>query len=303
MSRIAARAEVEASYKQWAERLGQEQRAWDGARPERITAAVVPRRVAGGPRRRRGGDPVLHAQRSHGPGDRPLPPRAAGSSACRRTRGRSTPLSLSWGVESLQVEEYTTSDEMVWFAVETALHAGCIEPRRHRARARRRAGSARAARRPTCCGSCASRDDLASTSRRPATPAPRWSSSCTARWTARPACSGCRRRLDDRLRVLRYDRRGYGRSAPHGGPYGMRRPGRRPRRAARRATGGAVRPQLRRQRRARRRRPRTRTSCGRSASTRRRCRGSTGGRTRRPGRRRPTRASPRRTRPSGSCAG
>ena len=29
------------------------------------------------------------------------------------------------------------------------------------------------------------------------------------------------RRLDDRFRVLRYDRRGYGRSAPHGGPFTM----------------------------------------------------------------------------------
>ena len=29
------------------------------------------------------------------------------------------------------------------------------------------------------------------------------------------------RRLDDRYRVLRYDRRGYGRSTPHDGPFGM----------------------------------------------------------------------------------
>jgi pimeloyl-ACP methyl ester carboxylesterase len=29
------------------------------------------------------------------------------------------------------------------------------------------------------------------------------------------------RRLDDRFRVLRYDRRGYGRSAPHAGPFAM----------------------------------------------------------------------------------
>ena len=29
------------------------------------------------------------------------------------------------------------------------------------------------------------------------------------------------RRLDDRLRVLRYDRRGYGRSVPHDGPFDM----------------------------------------------------------------------------------
>lgn len=30
------------------------------------------------------------------------------------------------------------------------------------------------------------------------------------------------RRLDDHLHVVRYDRRGYGRSAPHGGPFGIR---------------------------------------------------------------------------------
>jgi pimeloyl-ACP methyl ester carboxylesterase len=29
------------------------------------------------------------------------------------------------------------------------------------------------------------------------------------------------RRLDDRFRLLRYDRRGYGRSTPHDGPFGM----------------------------------------------------------------------------------
>jgi hypothetical protein len=29
-------------------------------------------------------------------------------------------------VESLQVEEYTTTDELVWFAVETAMCHGCI---------------------------------------------------------------------------------------------------------------------------------------------------------------------------------
>ena len=34
---------------------------------------------------------------------------------------------LLWGVEAVQVETYTSSDEMVWFAVETALHHGFIE--------------------------------------------------------------------------------------------------------------------------------------------------------------------------------
>ena len=74
--------------------------------------------------------------------------------------------------------------------------------------------------------------------------------SCTARWTGRPGMLRLSRRLDHAFRVLRYDRRGYGRSVPH--------PGRSTidaqvadlvelldgRRAAR------VRPQLRRQRRA-----------------------------------------------------
>jgi pyruvate kinase len=35
-------------------------------------------------------------------------------------------LALSWGVESLQVEEYTTTDERVGFAVEAAMRHGCI---------------------------------------------------------------------------------------------------------------------------------------------------------------------------------
>ena len=36
-------------------------------------------------------------------------------------------LTLSWGVESVHVEEYRTSDEMVWFAVETAVQHGFVE--------------------------------------------------------------------------------------------------------------------------------------------------------------------------------
>ena len=35
-------------------------------------------------------------------------------------------LTLSWGVESLHVDEYHTSDEMVWFAVESTLQHGLI---------------------------------------------------------------------------------------------------------------------------------------------------------------------------------
>ena len=36
-------------------------------------------------------------------------------------------LTLSWGVEAIRVEEYTTSDEMVWFAVESAVGHALVE--------------------------------------------------------------------------------------------------------------------------------------------------------------------------------
>jgi hypothetical protein len=86
---------------------------------------IITRRVAGAPRRRYLGDPLLHAQRPHGPGDRPVPSRVPARRPVARTRTVNA-LSLSWGVESLQVEEYTTTDELVWFAVETAMCHGCI---------------------------------------------------------------------------------------------------------------------------------------------------------------------------------
>ena len=35
-------------------------------------------------------------------------------------------LTLSWGVEPVHVDEYRTSDEMVWFAVQTALEHGFV---------------------------------------------------------------------------------------------------------------------------------------------------------------------------------
>ncbi len=35
-------------------------------------------------------------------------------------------LALTWGVTPLQVDTYGSTDEMVWFAVETALRAGLV---------------------------------------------------------------------------------------------------------------------------------------------------------------------------------
>jgi pyruvate kinase len=125
MARIAARAEVEASYKQWAERLGHEQRDWSGTASERITGAVS--HAAWQAAHDAGTTAILCCTRS-GRTARAIARfrpecRLIGLSPDPRTVNS---LSLTWGVEALQVEEYTTSDEMVWFAVETALHHGCI---------------------------------------------------------------------------------------------------------------------------------------------------------------------------------
>ena len=37
-------------------------------------------------------------------------------------------MALSWGVRSLAVNRYETTDELVWFAVERAVQSGWIEP-------------------------------------------------------------------------------------------------------------------------------------------------------------------------------
>ena len=101
---------------------------------------------------------------------------------------------------------------------------------------------------------------------------------------------------------LRYDRRGYGRSVSHPGPFGIDEQvsdlvgllgGRR---AAR------VRPQLRRQRRPGDRGSGTRSSSSPSPCTRRRCRGSTGGREPQPVPTRSRHGAIRRMRPNGSYA-
>ena len=35
-------------------------------------------------------------------------------------------LALSWGISPLSIGTYSTTDELVWFAVETAVHSGLI---------------------------------------------------------------------------------------------------------------------------------------------------------------------------------
>jgi pyruvate kinase len=126
MARIACRAEVEARYWRWGQRLGEEQRRWDRSSADRITGAV-----------------------SHAAWQAAYDAAAAAILCCTRT-GRTArmiarfrpecrlvgvspdprtvhDLTLTWGVEALQVDEHTTSDEMVRSAVEAALHGGYVD--------------------------------------------------------------------------------------------------------------------------------------------------------------------------------
>jgi pyruvate kinase len=125
MGRIAARAEAEASYKQWAQRLGSEQRTWAADVSDRITLAVS--HAAWQAAHDAGATAILCCTRT----GRTARAIARFRPECRLVGLSPDPhtvnsLSLLWGVDSVHVETYTSSDEMVWFAVETALQHGFI---------------------------------------------------------------------------------------------------------------------------------------------------------------------------------
>ncbi|MFK7918393.1 MAG: pyruvate kinase [Ilumatobacter sp.] len=128
MSAIAQRAESEASYRQWANRLGrvQLQQGEEVSSETRITRAL-----------------------SHAASQAAINAEVAAILCCTRT-GRTAraiarfrpearmiglspdpkmvrTMALTWGVEPLQVETYASTDEMVWFAVETAVQLGAAK--------------------------------------------------------------------------------------------------------------------------------------------------------------------------------
>jgi pyruvate kinase len=127
MARIAARAESEASYQQWAERLGREARAAhaggaasDDDAAARVTAAIT--HAAWQAAFDTGATAILCCTR-RGRTARAMArfrPRArlVGLSPDLRTVNA---LSLSWGVEPLAVEAHGTTGEMVGRALETAI--------------------------------------------------------------------------------------------------------------------------------------------------------------------------------------
>ncbi len=126
MGRIAERAEAEASYRQWADRLGRVQRAkWDSL-SDQITAAIT--HAASQAAHDVGAIAILCCTSSG---------RTAKAMARFRPEARLLGLSpnlhtvraltLSWGVEPVTVDTYTSTDEMVWYAVERAVQAGFVQ--------------------------------------------------------------------------------------------------------------------------------------------------------------------------------
>jgi pyruvate kinase len=125
MSRIAARAESEASYRQWAALLGRIQRKRADSINDEITGAIT---HAAWQAAEDVDAAAILCCTSRG--------RTARAIARFRPAGRLLALSpeqrtvnaltLSWGVESLLVDTYGSTDEMVWYAVERSVQQGMI---------------------------------------------------------------------------------------------------------------------------------------------------------------------------------
>lgn len=126
MARIAERAESEASYRQWAERLGRQQRRRSEIPRDLITDSIT--HAAWQAADDVGAAAILCCTRS-------------GRTAVAMARFRPTPrliglspdprtldaLTLSWGVESLEMDESSSTDDMVWYAVERAVAARIVQ--------------------------------------------------------------------------------------------------------------------------------------------------------------------------------
>ena len=126
MARIAARAEAEARDQQWDVQLADELRTGAVDESDRITVAVS--HAAWQAARDADASAILCCTRS-GRTARAIArfrpeARLIGLSPDPRTVHR---LTMLWGVEALHVATYTSTDEMVWFAVETALRHGFID--------------------------------------------------------------------------------------------------------------------------------------------------------------------------------
>jgi pyruvate kinase len=128
MARVAQRAESEASYRSWASRLGRVQLMEQNPAStiDRITAAIT--HAAWQASADANAEAILCCTRSG---------RSVQAMARFRPLARLVGLSpdpavvrsmaLIWGVDPLMVDTYASTDEMVWFAVETALDEHLID--------------------------------------------------------------------------------------------------------------------------------------------------------------------------------
>jgi len=128
MARITERAERESAYRQWANRLGRVQRSLSSVVTEndRITFAMT--HAAQQAAVDIGASAILCCTRS-------------GSTARAMARfrpearliglspnlGTVRSMTLSWGVEPLQVDVYRSIDDLVWFAVERSVGSGAVK--------------------------------------------------------------------------------------------------------------------------------------------------------------------------------
>jgi pyruvate kinase len=126
MAVIAERAEREAHYRQWAARLGRVQRErWESV-GDRITAALT--HAASEAAHDVDAVAILCCTSAGRTAKamarfRPLAKLIALSPNAQTVNA----LALTWGVDSIHVETYGTTDEMVWFAVETAVNQARIQ--------------------------------------------------------------------------------------------------------------------------------------------------------------------------------
>lgn len=125
MGRIARRAETEADYSHWGSRLGR--RIGQGRTDDHDRMARAVTHAAWQAAIDADAEAILCCTRS-------------GYTARAMARFRPTAeliglsphevtsrrLALSWGVQPLHVDEYRTTDEIVWFATETAVRAGLV---------------------------------------------------------------------------------------------------------------------------------------------------------------------------------
>ena len=125
MDSIVVRAETEADYEQWAVRMGRNLSPVAGA--DRVTSAIA--HAASQAARDLGVDAILCCTRT-GRTARAMArfrPRAP-LLALSPNASTSCALSLSWGVDPIQMAGSSSTDELVWLAVDTAVRAGRLRP-------------------------------------------------------------------------------------------------------------------------------------------------------------------------------